>query len=548
MPSKKQVFVLGMDGATFDIINPMLAEGKLPNIARLMESGASGALHSTIPDLSPTAWTSFASGKHPGKHGILDFLGQNPATYNIFFYNASYRTARPMWTILSELGKKVCVLNVPFTYPPDEVNGVMVSGMDTPNTDSDFIYPPGLRRELDEKTGGYLLEPGFRDIKDKVGQYCNSIFKITENRFKAAEFLIQKDDWNLFVMVFEGTDRAQHNFWHYMDPEHPEYSEEFNKKYGRIIFDTYQDIDAKIGELMKKVPEGALRLIMSDHGFGPLYKGVRLNKWLEHNGYSTFFRSQGGILKSRLAERTKRFVNKGLHKISQGKLSSGAPRLLANFDMEKTRVYPVGGHGNFCINLKGRQASGTVEPGAEYEDLRDELIEKLKTLKDPETGGAVVADVVKREAVYPVFPENAPDLFILWNRGYYFIRENELDLFGIKADAGSLFTGHNWSGNHTPEGILIMQGDGIKKGYRITDAAIIDIAPTIMYLLDAAIPDDMDGKVLEEAIEESYVNSNRRRSTKVSGDGDKKDTSPEGYSKEEEEEIGDRLRALGYIE
>ena len=452
-----------------------------------------------------------------------------------------------MWSILSELGKKVCVLNVPFTYPPDRVNGVMVSGMDTPNLKSNFIYPGPLRAELDKATGGYLLESGVRDIRDRVEQYTRSIFEVTENRFRAAKFLIKKDDWDLFAMVFEATDRAQHNYWHYMDRQHPGYSEEGHKQFGKVIFDTYKDIDARIGELMKLIPEDAVKVILSDHGFGPLYKGVRLNKWLELNGFLEF-KSEGGVLKSGLAEKTRSFFKKGLHKISNGRLSSGAPKLLANLNMEKTRVYTVGGPGNICINLKGRQPSGTVEPGGEYEALRDELISKLRGLKDPATGKTAVAGIYKREEIYSVFPDFTPDLLISWVRGYYNIGENELNLFGLKAGPDDLFTGHNWSGNHNPDGILILNGGEIKEGYRIKGAEITDVAPTIFYLMDCAIPDDMDGHVLSGAIKAPYADTHEKRYTKTGGPGEPGAAAEKEYSKEEEQEVSERLRALGYLE
>lgn len=528
---KNKVFVVGLDGATFDIINPMIHKGQLPNIARIMNEGSYGSLKSCIPDLSPPAWTSFMTGTHPGKHGIMDFMGQSPGSYRLNFFNASFRREKPVWTLLSETGRRVCIINVPLTYPPDRVNGFMISGMDRPDVETDFIYPSSLRAELDREIGGYVLEKAERNLKkNKIDKYVKNLFYLTQNRLNVARYLMKKDDWDLFVIVFDSTDRVQHNFWKYMDPRHPGYNEKDNKRYGNIIFDTYKDMDCKIGKLTENLPENSTLVILSDHGFGPLYKGVRLNKWLELNSCLSKI-SIRRTFKKLMGLRCKR---KGLE-------------MIAHIDMNKTKVYPLGVYGHLCINLKGRQPQGIVEPGKEYEELRDGLIIKLKSLKDPATDAPVIETVFKREDVYSVFNESTPDILISWAGGYSFIGESVLCLLGIKSQEDSIFTMHRWSGNHRPDGILIIKGKGIKANCEINGAEIVDIAPTVLALLSEGIPNNMDGKVLQEVFTETFLSSNPIKHREVVGTKEEK-FYERAYTEEDNAKIGKKLRDLGYIE
>lgn len=552
---KNKVFVIGLDGATFEIINPMVQQGELPNIAKMIQGSSYGSLRSCTPDLSPPAWTSFMTGMHPGKHGILDFFGQEPGSYKLNFFNASFRREKPIWTLLSDAGKKVCVINVPLTFPPDKVNGIMISGMDTPALDSDFIYPSTLRQELEREIGAYIIEKPERNLnKNKIDKYVKSLFSVNQNRFNAARYLMKRYDWDLFVVVFESTDRVQHNFWKYMDPAHPEYNKKDNKRYGNVIFDAYKDIDYKTGELINNLPENSTLIILSDHGFGPLYKGVRLNKWFELNSYLTNIRSSKPSWEETLIEQSRRtklipkFLKRGLGRFMGLKDKKNDYKILAHLNMDKTRVYPIGGYGHLCINLKGRQPQGIVEPGKEYEELRDELIMKLKALKDPSNGNCVIDKILKREEAYSFFPENTPDILISWRRGYSFLGERELSLLGIRPEGDNLFTPHRWSGNHLPDGILLMRGKDIKADYKITGAEIVDIAPTILALLSEGILENMDGKVLREALEETFLVSNPIKYRRAAEAGVDKDSHEKAYSEEESKKIGEKLRNLGYIE
>lgn len=550
---KRRIFVFGMDGATFDVMEPMMARGELPHLSALMQRGSHGPLMSCTPDLSPPAWTSFMTGKHPGKHGILDFFTNAPRSYEIILLNASHRRGQPVWNLLSQVDKRVCVLNVPCTFPPDRVNGVMISGLDTPDIDSPFIHPPAFRQELFDKVGDYLLEKPERNLPDNaLKHYLSEIRAVNDNRFNVTRYLLKKEEWDLFVIVFETTDRMQHAFWRFRDPRHPGYSVAGNRKFGTVVEDAYRELDSQIGALLPLLPEGSTVLIMSDHGFGPLYKGARVAFWLERQDILAYERQNGRepppgmLLKQQIKNMLPKSLKRGLRKLlplPPVDLQDEMPKL-DNLDFARTRAFPMGAGGHLVINVRGRQPQGIVEPGAEYEALRDELIRRILEWRDPENGQAVVIRAQRREEVYDTFQENTPDIILTWQPGYFSIGEGEMAQLGIRADKESLFSPHRWSGNHLPNGIFILAGPDVKAGQRLMDAQITDIAPTIMALMEQGVPDDMDGKVLTAALEEEFLAAHPPVRVAPSAVADELKPS---YSDEDQKKVAERLRGLGYL-
>ena len=161
MKKVPKVVVIGLDAATWTVIRPWIAEGKMPNLAKLMKAGVSGPLQSIMPPITPPAWTSFMTGKNPGKHGIYNFIKSEQGSYAMKYANATSRRAPTVWKLLNDAGYTVGTMNVPFTYPPEPLNGFQISGMDTPSETSPFIHPPELREELVKHLGGIQLDIRF---------------------------------------------------------------------------------------------------------------------------------------------------------------------------------------------------------------------------------------------------------------------------------------------------------------------------------------------------------------------------------------------------
>ncbi|PYK24434.1 MAG: phosphodiesterase, partial [Verrucomicrobia bacterium] len=157
MKKVPKVVVIGLDAATWTVIRPWMAEGKMPNLAKLMKAGVSGTLESILPPITPPAWTSFMTGKNPGKHGIFHFVETEHGGYAMNYANATSRRSPTVWKLLNNAGYSVGTMNIPFTYPPEPLNGFQISGMDTPSETSPFIHPPELREELVKHLGGIQL-------------------------------------------------------------------------------------------------------------------------------------------------------------------------------------------------------------------------------------------------------------------------------------------------------------------------------------------------------------------------------------------------------
>jgi len=555
MNKKARVFIIGLDGATFDLILPWIKEGKLPSLSHMMENGAYGELRSTIPILTPAAWSSFMTGKNPGKHGIVGFFTRENDSYVVKVINSTHRSAKEIWTILSEKGKKVGIVNVPLTYPPKSVNGFMVTGMMTPPKSDNFTYPPPLKEEVEKVVGSGTLDPLLTSL-EREEVFINEVFDSTEKLAKISLLLTEKQEPDFFMVVFNGTDYIQHRFWKYIDPKHPEYKAEKSVKYRKMFLQLYQRIDEILGNFLKKTDERTTVIVMSDHGSGPLHKYIHVNSWLMQTGLLK--------LRKRLTTRLKCFLYRrginpqkilnALFSIHLGniriktdrtdkKLQSISNKLFLSFsdvDWPKTKAYSIGS-GIIYINLKGREPSGTVSPGQEYESLREQISARLYGLKDPETGEFVIKKVYKKEEIYRgPHIDTLPDIVFIPKPGYTTFEEHEFAAKSVITQTKII------SGTHRLNGILIMKGGGIKKSATLQDASIMDVAPTILYLLGLPIPTDMDGRVLEGALTSSYLHLNPVRYAKDSTQVllKKKD---EVYEDKDEEEIKSRLRALGYI-
>ncbi len=148
MVNKTPTLVVGLDGATYSIIDPLLKEERLPNLKKILMTGTRATMLSSTPPLSSIAWTSIATGVNPGKHGIFDFAHRESKSYEFVPYTARDKKVPSLWRVLSEAGKKVCIVNVPLTYPAEEVNGVMLSGFPFPSGAKDWAYPPSISEEL----------------------------------------------------------------------------------------------------------------------------------------------------------------------------------------------------------------------------------------------------------------------------------------------------------------------------------------------------------------------------------------------------------------
>ncbi len=551
--SGRKVVVIGLDGATFDILDPLCQKGKLPNIARLIKKGARGTLMSTMPPVTGPAWVSFMTGKNPGKHGVFDFVKAMGNDVRRRIISQRDIKAKTLWSILSENDKKIGVINVPVTYPPPEVNGFLISGMLTPNLDTEFTYPSSLYRELTDEIGEYVLDVWWEPYGERgVKEFLQRLMFCTIQRAKASLYLMESRKSDFFMTVFTGTDRLQHSLWDVIFREvtdsPPRSSNE--QEIRDLIVKYYQTIDTYIGRFADIAGEDTNIVIISDHGFGHLKKEFYVNKWLEDLGFLHFDRKRLGRLnlmnKATAAIRTIDVLK--LRRKVFGRLQKRPARMraydfLENIRWSETKAYAVSNtEQGIYINVYGREPLGTVKPGRELEEMKALIMERLKDLRDPETNEKVLSWTMKGEDVYTgPYAKDAPDIMFVLKEGEY---------VAIAQPMNKVFEEAHWKtgrGGHRMEGVFVACGKGIRNGMEAKGCRIIDIAPTILNMMGVPIPGDMDGNVLHDIFTEGFKKANPPLYTEPSEDAPSDTGEHEVYSEEEAAEIEKKLRGLGYI-
>jgi predicted AlkP superfamily phosphohydrolase/phosphomutase len=551
---RHKVIVVGLDGATFDLIKPWVEQGHLPTFAQLMKDGAWGEMEAEIPPITLPNWPSFATGKNAGKHGMIFWLTRKSDTGDFGVVNSEAIRHRALWDKLGKADRRVAVIYVLGTFPQKQVNGVMITGMLTPPSANVYTYPMSLEPELEKTVGRYLVFPDEVYAEGKEERFLKSLRYTTERRFEAAKYLLAKEAWDLFLVVFNCTDIVQHTFWRYYDPNHPQYQESKAKRFGDAILEVYRHMDGVLNYLVRQVDDNTTLVVMSDHGAGPVYQRSHINNWLMDEGLlrlknnpmayakNTLFRSGLTVQNTYRMVEWLRLVNMRRH-ADPRRQGRGLLRSLflsyQDIDWKKTKAFAFGGTGQIFINVKGKGPEGAVEPGEEYERLCDEIIGGLKQLTLPNSDRPYIARVHKKEELYSGEEMDAmPDLV------FEPTDENYGDCGDFEFFSNKLFDYPvGVSGRHRRNGILFFHGGRIKPG-GFSKGRIFDITPTILHLMGQPVPEDMDGRVLEEVLDEDFVKDNPVQRSEASRSSDSAGTT---MSKEDEEAILERLRGLGYI-
>ncbi|MHB1380622.1 MAG: alkaline phosphatase family protein [Thermoleophilia bacterium] len=560
----EKMMILGFDGASPDLFGKWLEAGELPVMKKLVDAGAYGPLRSVPNMSSPSAWTSFATGMNPGKHGVFCFTERNFTNYRYTYVNGGFRKAETFWSRLC--GKRTgCVINVPMTYPTEAINGCMIAGLDAPGIDSEGVcHPSSLIGEMVDKNGSYRITPNFAEYLRKGadwGEAANQLIANMDMRYKHTVYLMEKYDWDLFTVVFGETDLAHHFFWKFIDPEHPDYRQEEADRFGDVILRIYRKMDEITGLLVERNPQ-ATTLIVSDHGGGINTRGVELvADWLGDLGLlekeSSNLGSPGKIVAQsikKLAAGGFRMANRKLSKETKMRLARILPVLresaeaavrLGEIDWRGTKAFCDGAQDDIWINLKGRDPMGIVNP-EEYDHLCDCICNELRQAVDMVTGKPIIDVVYRRQDIYKEpYYEKAADISFRW--------KTDSVVSGIKTPSSSgRVSPAEWSwpadicsGGHSLDGILIAVGPSISASTAIREAEIQDIAPTVLYMFGEEIPGDFDGKVLREMFKAEYLAKNPPR--QGGGAEMSQERGDDIYSDEDSSVIEQRLKDLGYI-
>ncbi|MBW2565593.1 MAG: alkaline phosphatase family protein, partial [Deltaproteobacteria bacterium] len=496
---------------------------------------------------------------------------RKPESYDIEWNTALSRKGKSLGNIVRSQGGNVVVVNIPNNYPLEPVNGSMVAWMDAPGKTDGYTYPRELAKEIEQNVGDYIITILDWKENEDLARFQSNLHRMIDKRAELTFYLMENKPWDFFAVLFSATDIAQHCFWSFMDPSHPLYNRDDAERFGDTILETYRHIDRILGEIQDRLPDDATLILMSDHGAGPLRSVVNLNKWLEENGWLTFTNSTNSGASKGLHSLSKSFVRSALSKLlsllkrhlstnTRSRLKSLFPGVRDKLegvmfssliDWEKTKAYSLGSYGNIYINLRDREPGGVVSEGEEYEMLRDAISSRLMKLTDPVTGQGVVKKVFRREEIYNgscVF--QAADLLVQWDdAGYHSVQRFGKQEDTVFTDQLHLhLTNMRFTGHHRMEGTFASVGKGVKQDSVIEGARIIDVAPTVLYLLGLPIPSDMDGRVLEDAFRPEYLAENPIGFTEAPGGVESASEDFAGYSADEADKIAERLRNLGYID
>jgi predicted AlkP superfamily phosphohydrolase/phosphomutase len=542
--SGAKIAVIGWDSATFDVIRPLAQAGALPHLARLMERGGWSDLRSTQHPLSPTAWASFMTGMNPGKHGVYDFvcLHDDGAGHSQFQLSSGAHVRQPtLWARLGDAGRRVAVVNVPMTYPPAPVHGVLIAGMDTPAHARNVTHPPALLDEIEARFGPYVIDPRARGLPWQTvarftQTYVRSLCESVQQQGEVTRHLLAGDKFDFLTVVFTAADRVQHALGHLLA--------------GTVTPDdgigqVYRACDAATGRILEALGDEWTILVMSDHGATSYHRVFAPNAWLAAQGYLRLRPAPRRMPFAETLAPLRRRLRRRLGQTAEGEPGLGA--FLDRIIWEQTRAFAIGAFGSIYLPTRDRFRQGALAGGAAYDALCDELIAGLLALRDPQSGSAIVRAVHRRHEVYDgPYAHLAPDLLLETDDGY-FVRNNLDHQQGqMVADAGR-YSARSLAhtGMHTPDGILVAAGGPFAARGQQPPAHIMDLTPTILYLNGLPLPSTLDGQPLLSWLQPEYTAQQPVIWAETDAAADA--AADAAYSERDAAVVAEHLRSLGYL-
>ena len=525
----KRVLIIGWDGVDWKILRPLLETGELPNLAGLIERGAHGDLLSTVPSHSWCAWPSFMTGLNPAGHAVFDILEHQPGVSRRL--PVTYRSikARTIFDDLSDAGKTTIAANIPLTFPAPKIKGKVIGGGVLPASRS-YTYPLELQQELDANAPFPVNGMSWTTFRNRPEAFLEECAEITAKRQRTFEYLLDTTEWDFATLVYVSTDRIQHCLMEYIHPEHPAYPECKETPVAKQARAIYQQLDEGLAALLERTTEDDLVVFMSDHGHQACTRTCTMDRVLQHLGFLEF--GKGSFAFNLIRWGPGRRIARRIYDILKlhGKISIPASPI----EWSKTRAYTsvVSTGEGVSVNLKGREPGGIVDP-KDYEKVRDEVFDALDAFRDPDNGNAPIQKIYRKEEILSGrFLDTAPDLLLV-PAPFYSLTHAK----GMVEDADWL------SGDHRIEGVIVATGPEVAHGALREVAELIDLGPTSLGALGVPSAIERDGKVLSSLVGEGV------ELEVAAGAGDKADAvDPTGLTSDEEGEIEDHLRGLGYVE
>lgn len=479
MTNLKKLIFLGLDGATWIQFDKFVSLGKMPNLGNIINEGTRGTLLSSFPFTSRTSWLNMLSGANPGKHGIPHHIVGGKHEIPL------------IPNILSNNNIQSIIVNNLVTFPPEQINGIMITGgFSTPPSSKNYVFPKTMYDEINNVANGYIpsLDPSIitKIEEGKIDDAFNQLDEYGKKIVKTSLYLAKKYDWHFFLTILENTDYLHHFFW-----DKSEYLERFYIWLDTVLLDFKRLADDNEANL----------IIVSDHGFGPIEKHFLINSWLNSENLTKLGKpSHARKLLNKLKIKRK-LVRKNLSSIGmRGLLSKITPSEIKKIvPIDEDEVGFIQENSAVFSEAYNEISVRTENPDI-YEKTRNLVIEKLLTLEDE--GKKVVSEVRKREDVFSgIFSKRAYDIQFLLNEGYCWspsIRENFL-LTNKELKTSRV-------GDHRPEGILIAIGPDIKKSYTLSKHYFLwDICPTVLHIMNTKTPSYCDGNLIREIFKEDSL-------------------------------------------
>jgi predicted AlkP superfamily phosphohydrolase/phosphomutase len=529
-----KTLLIGLDGATFAVLDPLMEQGAMPFLKSFFEEGTRAGLRTIVPPLTPPAWTSLMTGRKPGQHGVFDFFHMDsPATRHIRFFNSNDVQCDTIWTLASAGGLRTTTLNFPAMFPPPHILGNVVPGWVPWKQLRLACWPEGLFDKL-KAIPGFNQRELAMDIKleekategisnhAELGPWIELHARREQNLAHVLRHLTAEDPSELTSVLFDGVDKLQHLCWRYLRPEDDRpLTEDWEFEIRELSLNYFRCLDGLLRQLCEMAGPEATVILASDHGFGPTYDVLHLNTWLEQHGYLTW----SAAAQSRDTEGAL---------LGVGQVAKHTWLM----DWDKTRAFATTPTSNGIYIVRSDGTTPGV-PAAEYEAFRSKLIDELREIKDLRTGLQMVTEIHTREEAFAgPHGASAPDLTLILRDG---------GLVSILPSPEAVSKRPMVSGSHRPVGIFGARGPAIRRGFVARELSILDVAPTVLYSLALALPAELEGRVPEEIYLDGVLQKHPVRKTAGSGTG-LHEHAAVATEMEDEETVLERLRELGYIE
>jgi len=531
-----RTLLIGLDGATFTVLDPYAQRGVMPFLRDLTASGARAPLGTIMPPLTPPAWTSLMTGKRPGEHGVFDFFQREAPDSEYYAFTTAQDIQTPtIWSLASDHGKRVISLNFPVMFPAPAVDGVVVPGGWMPWRQLRLgCHPPGLFDRLkrlpsfDPRELALDMELEAKAIEgcaeEEYAEWIELHTRREQRWLEVLRHLVREEPHaDLVAIMFDGVDKLQHLCWRFIDPAfRPERPSAWEQEMIDRCEGYFRRLDATLAEIVELAGEDVTVVLASDHGFGPTWDLFYVNAWLEQHGY--------------LAWKDAAAAGDAAAQIGFAQMT----RHIHELDWERTVAYAATPTSQGVNIVRRAPGSDTVMAPERRAALRAEIADGLRKVRNPVTGRPLVLDVLTRDEAFPgPFRDLAPDLFLALDDG---------------AAISILRSDTLWrrrerpSGNHARQGVFVASGPDVPAGARLGELSIADVAPLVLYSLGVPIPDDMTGRLPAEL----FAPDRLRRQPPLHGAPAAPPPVPATAAmtldREEESTVVDRLRALGYVE